>query len=62
MTKADHELITDAVRLTCPLNIKDGAFIYCATGRTRSNCTCSCDVVREFWETYTKLKTKEIEL
>lgn len=60
MTKANQELITDAVRLTCPLIMPDGIVKLCAKGRVE--CTRHCSKVSEFWRAYRQLKNKEIEL
>ena len=59
MTKTDKELLTDAVRLTCPLNIKEGLNMLCID---RAPCLRTCSKVGEFWHTYRLLKDKKIEL
>lgn len=62
MKKTDHELITDAVRLTCPLNEHDGLHMLCHSDPTPTNCVRTCSKVGEFWAAFRQLKTKEIEL
>ena len=62
MTKKDQQLVTDAVRLTCVFNEKNGLNMLCHTDTTPSNCGCSCSKVIDFWKMYNKLRTKEIEL
>lgn len=58
MTKNEKELLTDAVRLCCPLIMPDGIVKLCAIGRIE--CTRHCSKVSEFWRTYRQLKDKEI--
>lgn len=59
MTKTDQQLLTDTVRLTCPLNIKEGLNMLCID---RAPCLRTCTKVGEFWLTYRLLKDKKIEL
>lgn len=57
MTKAEKELITDTVRLCCPLNSKEGLNMLCID---RAPCLRTCTRVIEFWYTYRLLKDKKI--
>jgi len=59
MTKNEKELLTDTVRLCCPLNIKEGLNMLCID---RAPCVRTCSKVGEFWITYRLLKDKKIKL